>query len=625
MMTPYASKTVRHLPSKDNKTSLTSVLAYSLSSVTPNAKRRYLFLLLLRSSLSVVDLIAVVVVGLIVIKGTQGDGINGDYGILNSIIPQSSDKYDLGALAAFALLLFAFKGVASLYIHNRTLRLLAREESVFGQQTTNQLFSQEISGIRLMETPTLSHALTHGINSLIPRFLGFFGVAVTEMTSIILLTFASLIINPLGTLVALSVFIALIGIFQVSINNKLLEKGVFYSNAMIEQNASIRELVEAHREIVVLRREYFFRTKLNDERKKAADLSADVNFLVSIPRHVLEFSLILSAIAVGIVDYIQNGNAGSLGAIGLFLATGSRIAPSVLSLQGSVGAMKQAIGESHSLRTALEAFQLSSSASKNEITQVNSVTNILEHHPVSLEIRDLDVQYAGSQVTALNKISFSVTKGSKVAIVGPSGAGKSTLVDTILGIIEPKNGTVLLDGFSPSEFINRNKGSVAYVPQSPTIIRGTILENIIFGLSSDAMPSETIEDVLEKSQLHSYIESLPLGLSTPVGESGSTLSGGQRQRIGIARALLSSPGLLILDEPTSALDSQTEDNLTQMLSKLSGKTTVIVIAHRLSTIADADMVIAIEKGYLVGQGSLKQLSKDFPHLIAASKLIKTDN
>ena len=109
-----------------------------------------------------------------------------------------------------------------------------------------------------------------------------------------------------------------------------------------------------------------------------------------------------------------------------------------------------------------------------------------------------------------------------------------------------------------------------------------------------------------------------------VGESGATLSGGQRQRLGIARALLSRPGLLILDEPTSALDSQTEDNLTQMLATLKGKTTIIIIAHRLSTIADADMVIAIENGLLVGKGSLQQLSTDFPQLINASQLGESD-
>jgi ABC-type multidrug transport system fused ATPase/permease subunit len=218
-----------------------------------------------------------------------------------------------------------------------------------------------------------------------------------------------------------------------------------------------------------------------------------------------------------------------------------------------------------------------------------------------------------------------VIKGAKVAIIGPSGAGKSTLVDSILGIITPKKGTIYLDGLPPGEFIKSHQGLVAYVPQAPTIIRGTILENIVFGLPSNALTMEDVQEALEKSQLNSYIESLPLGLSTPVGESGATLSGGQRQRLGIARALLSRPGLLILDEPTSALDSQTEDNLTQMLATLSGKTTIIIIAHRLSTISDADMVIAIENGRLVGKGSLQQLSAEFPHLIDASQLLKSEN
>lgn len=619
----YASISVRSSPSIAKKDGLRHVLALSLSAISPRAKKRYLFLLSLRSSLAVVDLVAVVLVGLIVIIGTQGNDVNSDYGILNNLVPSSSSKFNLGALVSFALLLFAFKGIASIYIHNRTLRLLAREESDFGRRSTEFLLTQEIAQIRLTETPTLSHALTHGINSLVPRLLGFFGVAVSEVTSIIILTVASFIINPLGTLVALGVFVVLMGVFQISINNRLLQKGVSYSNAMIEQNASIRELVEAHREILVLKRGNFFLTKLSNERQRAANLSSNVNFLVSIPRHVLEFSLILSAVAVGAVDYLQHGNAESLGAIGLFLATGSRIAPSVLSLQGSIGAMKQAIGESHTLRTALGEKHLSITSNEVDYPQIMEPHRTVVHEPISLVVQDLDIQYGGSESNALSQISFSVNKGIKVAIIGPSGAGKSTLVDAILGIITPKSGEILLDGLSPSEFMNRHRGSVAYVPQSPTIIRGTIMENIIFGLTPNEVTSEDLQDTLVMSQLDSYIKSLPLGLNTQVGESGATLSGGQRQRLGIARALLSRPGLLVLDEPTSALDSQTEDNLTQMLATMKGKTTVIVIAHRLSTIADADMVIAIESGRLVGRGSLKQLSTELPHLFTDSRLFKS--
>jgi ABC-type multidrug transport system fused ATPase/permease subunit len=608
-----------------NNDGLRNSISYALSSLAPRSRRQYFLLLLLRSSLAIVDLVAVVVVGIVVIMGTSKSGSTSNYGVFNNFIPDPSTNLGLGSLAAFALLLFAFKGIASLYIHNRTLRLLAREEVLFGQRATDLLFAQEISRLRLIETPTLSFALTHGVNSLIPRLLGFCGVAVTEIVSITILTIASIVFNPLGSLVALFVFVLLIGIFQISINNRLFRKGVSYSNAMIEQNASIRELVEAHREILVLKREDFFRSKLNCERSKAAELSSAVNFLVFIPRQVLEFSIILSAVAVGIVDYLQNGDAESLGAIGLFLATGSRVAPSFLALQGALGAMKQAIGESHTLRAALGAKGLPTYSNRVELKIDNSVSVDSSPQPVALQVKDLVVQYEGSDYLALNRVSFSVTKGQKVAIVGPSGAGKSTLVDAILGIIKPKNGRILLDGLSPSDFINESKGSVAYVPQSTTIIRGTILENIAFGLEIPTLSEASIRDAVVMAQLDSYIDSLPLGVHTMVGESGATLSGGQRQRLGIARALLSHPGLLILDEPSSALDSQTEEGLTQMLSTLSGGTTILIIAHRLSTIADADMVIAIENGTLVGKGTLQQLAIDFPHLINASDLSGTGN
>jgi len=615
---------LNHSIINDEKTTSKSMILLSLSLLPAKVRRRFFTLLVLRSSLAAIDLAAVVAVGIIVIIGTRGTGENGDYGILDNFIPDPSSTMGIGALAAFALLLFAVKGIASLYIHNRTLRLLAREEIRFGHWATDLLFSQEISQLRLTETPTLAYALTHGVNCLFPRLLGYFCVAVTEMASIIILTIASIIVNPIGTLVALSVFILLIGIFQVGINNQLFKKGVSYSNAMIEQSASIRELVEAHREILVLKREGFFRAKLDNERRKAAELSSGINFLVIIPRQVLEFSVILSATAVGVVDYLQHGNSESLGVIGLFLATGSRIAPSILSLQGAMGAMKQAVGESHALRTALSAHHLSFPFSDNGITELRPGKTSF-HQPVSIEIQDLDVQYSGNEIDALRNITFSVQAGEKIAIVGPSGAGKSTLVDAILGIVKPKNGKVLLGGLSPGEFIKSHEGSVAYVPQSPTIIRGTILENIIFGLPSDEFSTKAVQKAVAGAQLDSYIASLPLGLSTIVGESGATLSGGQRQRLGIARALLSCPGLLILDEPTSALDLQTEDNLTQMLDTLSGTTTIIIIAHRLSTIAGADMVIVIENGLIVGKGSLQKLSVEFPQLINASQMSKSDD
>ena len=593
--------------------------------MAPKAKRQYLIQLALRSSLAIIDLAAVVVVGIVVLLGTQESGSNNGFGMLNDFIPDYLGEMGMGTLAILALLLFATKGFVSLYIHNRTLRLLAHEEVLFGNRVSDLLFDQEISQLRLLETPTISYALTLGVNSLIPRQLGFFGVAVTEIVSITVLSIASIIVNPLGTFVALCVFALLIGIFQVSINGRLFKKGVSYSNAVIEESASIREFVDAHREITVLNRRKYFQLKLTCEREKAAFLSSEVNFLVTIPRQMLEFSVILSAVAVGFVDYIQHGNASSLGAVGLFLATGSRIAPSVLSLQGALGAMKQALGDSHTLRTILSGGILNSDlALKDKKSNLQKVSKS-RRTPVSVEVVGLSVKYPESAVHALTDISFSIGKGQKVAVVGTSGAGKSTLVDAILGVINPVAGSVFLEGAAPKEFIQSNPGSVAYVPQSPTIIRGTILQNIALGLDLDELDQNLIDETLDMSQLDAYLDSLPNGLSTLIGESGATLSGGQRQRLGIARALLSRPSLLVLDEPTSALDSQTEFALTKMLSSLHGNTTVLVIAHRLSTIADSDLVLVIDEGRLLGSGSLEKLSAEFPHLLNSSKLGVTDN
>ncbi len=222
-----------------------------------------------------------------------------------------------------------------------------------------------------------------------------------------------------------------------------------------------------------------------------------------------------------------------------------------------------------------------------------------------LEFRDVGFRHdARSQ--GLRNVSFIAEPGATVALVGPSGAGKTTAVRLALRLIDPQEGAVLLDGLDLRQVRQEAlRQAIALVPQDVALFNDTLRANIAFGRPQASLAE--IEAVAQAAELAPFIESLPDGLETRVGERGLKLSGGERQRVGIARALLANPRLLILDEATSALDGRTEEAIQATLRKVRTGRTTLVVAHRLSTIVDADLIVVLRRGRIVETGTHEAL------------------
>ena len=216
-----------------------------------------------------------------------------------------------------------------------------------------------------------------------------------------------------------------------------------------------------------------------------------------------------------------------------------------------------------------------------------------------LKIKNVSYHYPDGEENVIEKASFEIRRGSSVAFVGQSGAGKTTMVDIILGLLTPQMGKITADGMDIEKNITVWQREIGYIPQTIYLSDDTIRNNIAFGIPEEEIDEEAVEAAVEGAQLSEFVESLPNGLDTCVGDRGVRLSGGQRQRIGIARALYHNPEILVLDEATSALDNDTEASVMEAIDNLKGEKTMIIIAHRLTTIKNVDHVFEVADGKVV--------------------------
>ena len=219
-------------------------------------------------------------------------------------------------------------------------------------------------------------------------------------------------------------------------------------------------------------------------------------------------------------------------------------------------------------------------------------------------VQDVSYHYPDTEEWVLKDVNFTIKKGTTVAFIGSTGSGKTTMVDIILGLLTPVKGAVMADEINIHEQPKTFHAQVGYIPQTIYLSDDTIRNNIAFGVQEGQIDEDAVNAALEKAQLKDFVESLPHGLETIVGDRGVRLSGGQRQRIGIARALYHDPEILVLDEATSALDNETEAAVMEAIEHLQGMKTMIIIAHRLTTIRNVDVI------YEVGDGEVVERSKD---------------
>ncbi len=227
-----------------------------------------------------------------------------------------------------------------------------------------------------------------------------------------------------------------------------------------------------------------------------------------------------------------------------------------------------------------------------------------------VEFRDVGFEYPGTREKALDGVSFTAEKGQTVAIVGPTGCGKTTLVSLIPRLYKASSGQVLVDGVDVREYERKSLGAkLGYVPQSSVTFAGTIRSNVAFGDMAKKATDEDVMKALETAQAAEFVNDLDEGVDTVVQQGGRNLSGGQRQRLSIARAICRKPEIFVLDDSFSALDFKTDKAVREALKKNAAGSTFIIVAQRIGTIMDADLIVVLDEGKVVGRGKHSELMR----------------
>lgn len=352
------------------------------------------------------------------------------------------------------------------------------------------------------------------------------------------------------------------------------------------------------KDVKVLHREEFFVRNYYESGAIGANVARNYAVMNNTPRLLIETIFIAAMLSFMLVFAVQGGDFTTL------IPKLTAFAMAAIRVMPATNRINTYLSEIAYAQPCLD--YLYENLTESMKLDVNgSVTGLLEGNqeekpPLTLtdkiSLDHISYTYPNTDKPIFTDAHMEVKKGQSVGIMGPSGAGKSTIVDILLGLLHVQAGTITCDGRDVFENYPSWLSKIGYIPQSIYLIDESIRDNIAFGIDADKIDDERIWEALEEAQLKQFVEELPEGLDTTIGDRGVRISGGQRQRLGIARALYYNPEILVFDEATSALDGDTETAVMEAINSFHGKKTMVIIAHRLNTIEKCDVIYKVEDG-----------------------------
>lgn len=594
------------------------VSAASLRFMTRRERVRYSVLVLTRILTSILDLLGVLAIGYlatsIALFVTSGSDPSRTFQISGLAIPAANIQ-SFPLTVAVILMLFLIKAAGSIQLTKVTAVLLAEIESRAARVIAENVLGDQLGEFKTLTREELLFATSIGASSAFTGTLNNIATIFSEGFLFLVLIATFFVVDPISTFGVLIYFGVVALFIHFTTGKKLAESSQAILQNSIFANVQLNDVSNAFRELTVLGAKNLFFEKFETARLNSAKNIGRQLYLTNMPRYIVETAVLVGVLAFGGIKLLAGDLASAVTTLGIFFTGSMRIMAALLPLQAALVSIRGNIPQAKTAQNFMHSRKL-----KKIVHHEPESALVQIDFPLAVSVSDVDFNYGKTDKAALRDLTFEVPAGSIVAFIGKSGAGKSTIADLLMGLIKPKSGIVRVGDYEPTELINAIPGAIAYVPQNPGQISGTIAENILVGRARGSR----FGLVLQETGLDAILSDLPHGAETALGQNNS-LSGGQMQRLGLARAIYSNPKLLLVDEGTSALDATSEKQLMDSILSLRGKCTVILIAHRLNTVQMADTIFLVENGTIVDSGNFQDISRRNPSVAEAVELMAFDN
>jgi len=583
--------------------------------MTKSERAKWLTFVVSRAMLSFLDLLGILGIGYLATSAavflTTGSDPDRIIEFSGFVLP-AINAQTLPFAMTIILLLFLGKALASIILSRQAALHIAKIEARASRRIAEIQLGRDISSARQNSREEVMFAVSNSAPAAFNTVLNSVSTIITETSLFLTVCLGFLLIDAIATLAALIYFAIIAFTMQVFVGSLMSREAKISTDETVKANSAISDLIAVFRELLVLGKRDRYLDLIYKSRLLAAESSAKMYFLGGMPRYIIESALLLG-LAVFLISQALNGDlVDSAATIGVFLSGGFRLTAALLPLQNSLLTLKSIVPPASIAHEVLGREEPRHIENQSPVKKDGKPDSIVE--PVYLEFQNVSLKYDKSTSEAISDVSFSVQPGMQLALMGASGSGKSTIADLICGVLSPSKGNVL--AYSKKQNTD-NMGEIpkiSYVPQRPGLVAGTVLDNIALADEPQEADRERALSALNSANLKPFIESLPKGLDTPIGKLQDGFSGGQIQRLGLARALYSNPGLLVLDEATSSLDAESEEEIRKAVQSLRGKVTVILIAHRLNTIQHADEVLFLDSGRIADSGKFNELVERNPEV-----------
>ena len=592
--------------------------------MTPKERLKWFLLTGLRSMLSILDLAGILAIGFVVSSTaiTLAFGSSPDRSIeFAGIQIPAVTAQTLPLVSALILGAFFIKAFLAIAITKKTAFFVAKIEARAAKQIAERVFSGDLAEARLRSRDEMSFAIQFGSPAAFNSLLNLTSTVVAEATLFALICLGFVLVDPIATLAAVAYFAIIALVMQYFVGTLMARAGGKALQGTIQANGAVGDLISVFRELSVLGLRHKYIDRIYQSRIAAAESAATQTYLHGMPRYIIESALLVGVAGFILAQVLTTDIVASAAKIGIFLSGGFRLTAAMLPFQSALLSMKSFIPAANSAHEILRESKLIIKGGATSLSKAQTLCQ--KTQPVGVNFDSVSFTYAGAESITLDDLTFEISPGEQVAFIGASGAGKSTIADLMCGVLTASRGLVSL---SDAKQLNddSHKVSVSYVPQKPGLVSGTVLENVALGLDQSQADEDLVLEALARANLTEVINNLPDGINTNLGKHQEGLSGGQIQRLGLARALYSNPGLLIMDEATSALDAESESEIAKALHQMRGKVTVVLIAHRLNTVQHADRVFLIHRGKVADQGTFQDLVKRNPSVERLVQLMNVE-